>query len=139
MKACSAILVMFGAIALGLAPVLAQPGNAHHGAAAPHEQQPPAGPVRSGGTGGMPMGPGMGGPMGGTSTGGMTCPMMGGTMGGGMSMMGGMMGATPMVGASDPRTLGTMLQLRGELMEAAGEVFLGYGKQLEAGQTPPGP
>lgn len=148
MRAFVAFVVMLGAVTLGPSLALAQAGDPHHEAAAQQEPRPPAatstaGPTRPGaggaGTGGT-MGPGMGGMMGGMPTGGVMCPMMGGMMGGGMPMMGGMMGGMPMTGAGDPRTLGTMLQMRGELMKAAGEILLKYGKQLEtAGQARPKP
>lgn len=53
------------------------------------------------------------------------CPMMGGMMGGGM-MGGGTMGM--MGGQSDsPR----MMQMRGEMMKAMGEVLMKYGKAME--------
>ena len=53
----------------------------------------------------------------------MMCPMMGGMMSGGM--MGGMMmgGAQP----ESPR----MLQMRGEMLKAMGDVMVKYGKQME--------
>ena len=48
------------------------------------------------------------------------CPMMGGMMGGGtMGMMGGQ--------SEPPR----MIQMRGEMMKAMGEVMLKYGKMME--------
>jgi hypothetical protein len=91
-------------------------------------QQPPAGhpqdpsqpPSQS-----QPAAPGRGG-MGGMHPGGM-----GGMQGGGMcGMMGGM---GPMMGAaSDPKALGRMLQLRGEIMKAVGEVLIKHGQALEA-------
>jgi hypothetical protein len=58
----------------------------------------------------------------------MMCPMMGGMMGGGM-MGGGMMSGGMMSGAQSesPR----MLQMRGEMMKAMGEVMVKYGKQME--------
>ena len=83
------------------------------------------------------MGPGMmgGGQMG---QGMMMCPMMhqmmqqmmmGGQMGqGGMGMMG-MMG-----GPADPKTQARMLQMRGEMLKAAGDILLKYGKMLEEGK-----
>jgi hypothetical protein len=59
------------------------------------------------------------------------CPMMsGGMMSGGM-MRGGMpmMGGGGMMGnASDPR----MMQMRGEMMKAMGDILLKYGKMMEA-------
>ena len=58
------------------------------------------------------------------------CPMMGGMMSPGM--MGGMPMGMPMMGmmagqADSPR----MLQMRGEMLKAMGEVLLKYGKQME--------
>ena len=51
------------------------------------------------------------------------CPMMGGTMG-----AGGMMG-----GQSDsPR----MMQMRGEMMKAMGDIMLKHGKEMAEGQKP---
>ena len=58
------------------------------------------------------------------------CPMMsGGMMGGGMmqgGMMPGMMGMTG-GGQSDPR----MMQMRGEMMKAMGDIMIKYGKMME--------
>jgi len=90
-------------------------------------QPPAAGPQ-------MPMPGMMGGQAGGTMQGGMMggmgmcggmCPMMGGTMGGGMGMMG---------GQADAKTQGRMLQMRGEMMKAMGDVLIKHGKALEAGK-----
>lgn len=53
---------------------------------------------------------------------GMMCPMMSG----GMGMMG-MMGS----GQTDPKTMGRMLQLRGDILKAIGEVMLKHGKTME--------
>ena len=55
------------------------------------------------------------------------CPMMGGMMGGG-GMASGMMG---MMGgqAESPR----MLQMRGEMLKAMGEIMMKYGKMTEGG------
>ena len=57
------------------------------------------------------------------------CPMMsGGMMGGGMmqgGMMPGMMGM--MGGQGDPR----MMQMRGEMMKAMGDIMMKYGKMME--------
>lgn len=63
------------------------------------------------------------------------CPMMGGggMMGGGMMggmIQGGMMpgGTTGMMGReSDPR----MMQMRGEMMKAVGDIMMKYGKMME--------
>jgi hypothetical protein len=58
------------------------------------------------------------------------CPMMsGGMMGGGMmqgGMMPGMMGMMGR-GESDPR----MMQMRGEMMKAIGDIMIKYGKMME--------
>lgn len=53
---------------------------------------------------------------------GMMCPMMGGMMSGGM-MSGGMMSG----GTENPR----MVQMRGEMLKAMGEVMVKYGKLME--------
>lgn len=79
------------------------------------------------------MGPGMTGmPMGG-----MMCPMMGGGMGMGAMMRGPMgasaMGMMPMMGSgpTDPQTMARMLQLRGDILKAVGEVLTKHGRALE--------
>jgi hypothetical protein len=57
-----------------------------------------------------------------------------GMMGGGM--MGGMMGGGMMGGqAGDPRAMGQMMEMRGEMMKAMGEVMLKHAKKLQ--ETPP--
>jgi hypothetical protein len=73
-------------------------------AAAAAAQQPPAQPTPGHQ---MPMHGGM-------------CPMMGGMMGGGMM---GMMGGQ----AESPR----VVQMRGEMMKAMGEIMLKYGRMME--------
>ena len=78
--------------------------------------------------GGMPQGmPGAGMPPAGGMP--MMCQRMGGggMMGGGMPMMGMMGGA-----AMDPKTMAQMLQLRGEMMKAMGDVLVKHGKAMEA-------
>jgi hypothetical protein len=122
--------VLFAATLL-TSPALAQhqPGGQP---GQPPGQPPGMGP---GMMGGGQMGPGMG-MMG---QGMMMCPMMhqmmnqmmmGGQMGqGGMGMMG-MMGGGP----TDPKTMGRMLQMRGEMLKAGGDILLKYGKQLEEGK-----
>lgn len=68
----------------------------------------------------------------------MMCPMMGGGMMGGRTPMmggdlmgeGGMMGM--MGGQADPKTMGRMLQMRGEIMKAVGDVLIKHGRALEA-------
>jgi len=90
-------------------------------------QQPghPSPPPGSGPGPQMPMQGGgmMGGGM-------MMCPMMGmmrgGMMGGGMPMMG-MMG-----GQMDPKMMGRMLQMHGEMMKAMADVLIKHGKAMEA-------
>lgn len=52
------------------------------------------------------------------------CPMMG--------MMGpGMMG---MMAAQDPKTMGRMLKMRGEMMKAMGDVMMKHGAEMEQGK-----
>jgi hypothetical protein len=57
------------------------------------------------------------------------CPMMGGMMGGGGMMSGGMMPMMGMAGGQpeSPR----MMQMRGEMLKAMGEVMMKYGKMME--------
>ena len=59
---------------------------------------------------------------------GMMCPMMGGQMdpSGMMSMMGG--------GERDPEAMARMLELRGDLLKAMGEVMLKHPKAMKEGQ-----
>jgi hypothetical protein len=64
---------------------------------------------------------------GGMAAGGMMGP---GMMGGGM--MGGMMSG--MDGQMDPKTRGRMLEMRGEIMKAVGDVLIKHGKAMAAGQ-----
>ena len=65
---------------------------------------------------------------------GMGQGMMGGGMGGGM--MGGMMGGGMMGGqAGNPRAMAQMMEMRGEMMKAMGEVMLKHAKKLQ--ETPP--
>jgi len=72
----------------------------------------------------------------------MGMPMMGPMMGGGMGMMphmmGGRMGSYGMgmgrmmgSGQMDPKVMGRMLQLRGEILKAIGEVMVKHGKAME--------
>ncbi len=56
---------------------------------------------------------------------GMMCPMMGGQMD-----PSGMMGS----GEMDPKAMARMLELRGDLLKAMGEVMLKHAKAMEAGQ-----
>jgi hypothetical protein len=62
----------------------------------------------------------------------MMCPMMGGMMGGQMDPSGmmGMMGGGPI----DPKAMARMLEVRGDLLKAMGEVMLKHAKAMEAGQ-----
>ena len=53
--------------------------------------------------------------------GGMMCPMTGTEEG--MGMMGGMGG--------DPKTMGRMMEMRGEMMKAMGEIMMKHGAELE--------
>jgi hypothetical protein len=65
---------------------------------------------------------------------GMGQGMMGGGMGGGM--MGGMMGGGMMGGqAGDPRAMARMMEMRGDMMKAMGEVMLKHAKKLQ--EAPP--
>ena len=110
-----ALAVMFVAIGRASAQQPAQPA-------------PPAGGHGMHHGGGMPQGmPGAGMPPAGGMP--MMCQRMGGggMMGGGMPMMGMMGGA-----AMDPKTMAQMLQLRGEMMKAMGDVLVKHGKAMEA-------
>lgn len=74
--------------------------------------------------------PGMGGGMMHQGMMGMMCPMM---TGGGMGMMPmtrGMMGG----GQMDPKVMGRMLQLRGDMLKAMGDVLSKHGKLMEEGK-----
>jgi hypothetical protein len=57
-------------------------------------------------------------------------------MGSMCGMMGGMGMGPMMAGTSDPKTLGRMLQMRGEIMKAVGDVLIRHGQALgtEAGR-----
>ena len=130
-------LVIATVTALGLVATVAsaqQPSGQHqHDQAKPPAQSAPA-PERGGlhGGGGMPGGGMMGGMHGGGMMGGMHGGGMhaGGMMGGMCGMMGAM-GMGPMMGgASDPKTLGRMLQMRGEIMKAVGDVLIKHGQAL---------
>jgi hypothetical protein len=59
---------------------------------------------------------------------GMMCPMMGSQMDptGMMAMMGG--------GQTDPKAMARMLELRGDLLKAMGEVMLKHAKAMKEGQ-----
>ena len=62
---------------------------------------------------------------------GMMCPMMGGQMdpSGMMSLMG-MMGGAEM----DPKVMARMLEFRGDLLKAMGEVMLKHARAMKEGQ-----
>jgi hypothetical protein len=98
------------------------PGDPHHpaGAQAPAPgQQPPQPAPRAGG---MPMME-------------MCREMMGGhAMMGGPAMMGpGMMGGGQ---PGDPRTMAQMMEMRGEMMKAMGDVMLKHAKKLQEAAPP---
>lgn len=62
---------------------------------------------------------------------GMMCPMMGGRGDmSGMPMMG-VMGSS-----QDPKTMGRMLQMRGEMLRAMGDIMLKHGKEMAEEQKP---
>jgi hypothetical protein len=63
---------------------------------------------------------------------GMMCPMMSGMMGGQMDPMGmmAMMGG----GQTDPKTMARILEFRGDLLKAMGEVMLKHAKAMEGGK-----
>jgi hypothetical protein len=56
------------------------------------------------------------------------CPMMGGMMEPPEMGMMGMMGM--MSGGKDPKAMGRMLQMRGEMLKAVGDIFLKYGTSM---------
>jgi hypothetical protein len=87
-----------------------QPAQPSHGHQGPHPMM--GGPMHDPMRHGM-MGQGMG----------MACPMMG------MGMMG-----AGMMGGGDPKSMGRMLQLRGEMLRAMGEVLVKHGKAMEEGK-----
>jgi len=126
----TAVLIVLTLVGAGKLAAQSQMGSQMPIMGQSGQQDQPAGqpPMMGGGMMGMPM---MG----------MTCPMMSGGMGM-MSMMphmmgrqmrpsgmgmGGMMGG----GQMDPKTMGLMLQLRGEILKAIGEVMLKHGKAIE--------
>ena len=101
-----AVLVLIGSAAVigGQMPMGGQGGR---------EEQPSGqSPTMGRGMMGMPM---MG----------MMCPMMGGQMDP-MGMMGG--------GAMDPKATGRMLELRGELLRAMGDVLIKHGQAMSREQ-----
>jgi hypothetical protein len=66
---------------------------------------------------------------------GMMCPMMGGMMGGQMDPSG-MMGIMSMMGGGqmDPKAMARMLQLRGDMLKAMGDVLLKHSQAMREGQ-----
>jgi len=77
--------------------------------------------------GGQQPSPGMPGMMHqGGMMGGMMCPMMGDGMG--MGMMAG--------GTQDPKVTGRLLQIRGEMLRAMGDIMVKHGQAMEQGKTP---
>jgi hypothetical protein len=68
---------------------------------------------------------------GGTMGQGMMCPMMGPM---GMPMGGSGMPMMEMAGSSDPKIMGRMMQMRGDMLKAMADVLLKYGKAIEKGK-----
>jgi hypothetical protein len=132
MKRFTILASVLVAATLLTSPALAQPPMGGQPGQPPgqHPGQSPA--MGPGMMGGGQMGPGMG-MMG---QGMMMCPMMHQMMN--QMMMGGQMGSGGMMGmmggATDPKTMGRMLQMRGEMLKAGGDILLKYGKQLEEGK-----
>ncbi len=125
MAVCASLLVVMLIASNALSAEHPAGGQIPMGGQAGQQEQP---------TGRQPM---MGGGMMGPGTMGMPCPMMGmmGPMMGGMmdpSGMGmmGMMGG----GQMDSKAMRRMLQLRGEMLKAVGEVLLKHGKAMEEGK-----
>jgi hypothetical protein len=109
-SAVLAALTLTGTTALG-----AQPQTGGHMQAGGQQEQPSARPSMMGhGMMGMPM---------------MMCHMMPQMMGGQMDPLG-MMGSDRM----DPKMMARMLQLRGDLLKAMGEVLFKHGTAMEEGQ-----
>jgi hypothetical protein len=104
------------AIVCMLALPVAAPAFAQQPAAPPPGGHGPHAPAPAPGA---PPAPGPGGMMGGMDMMGM-CRMM---MGGGMGMPG---------GPQDPKLVGRMLQMRGEMMKAVGDVLIKHGKAIES-------
>src|SRR3990172_2693776 len=128
MKRLTILASVLIAATLLTSPALAQHQPGGQMQMGPQPGQPPGQPptMGPGMMGGGQMGPGMG--MGQSM---MMCPMMhqmmhqmmmGGQMGGGQMGSGGMMGM--MGGQMDPKTHGRMLQMRGEMLKAAGDILL---------------
>src|SRR5687767_3821853 len=61
------------------------------------------------------------------------CSMMSGMHGGGMMQQGGMMGGSSMTGMmGGPSDSPRMMQMRGEMMRAMGDILTKYGKMMES-------
>ena len=112
MKPWLGALCALALVLMVTAPGFAQQAPGPHGTPGQGQQPPPPGGMQGGGM--------------------MMCPMMemmgggarsGGMMGGGMPTMGGQM---------DPKTVGRMLQMRGEMMKAIADVLIKHGKAMEA-------
>jgi hypothetical protein len=90
------------------------------------------GQMAMGGQGGQQEQPSGQHPMMGQGMMGMMCPMMSGMMGGQMDPMGmmAMMGG----GQMDPKAMARMLEFRGDLLKAMGEVMLKHAKAMEGGK-----
>jgi hypothetical protein len=122
MKTTAALGGVIVLVLAAIAPVVAQQSGMPPAPGA--QPQPPSGAQAQPGHGGQTPGggPGTHGGMHGGMTSGM-CPMMG------SMMQGGTMGAMPMMGgqAESPR----VMQMRGEMLKAMGEVLVKYGKMME--------
>lgn len=129
MKRLTILASVLVAATLLTSPALAQP---------PMGGQPGQPPGQPPGMGPGTMGGGQTGPgTGMMGQGMMMCPMMHQMMN--QMMMGGQMGSGGMMGMmgggpTDPKTMGRMLQMRGEMLKAGGDILLKYGKQLEEGK-----
>lgn len=125
---CGLVLVLTVA-----APAAAQQPGPQPGMPPGQGGQAPQMPMQGGGGmmgGGMMMCPMMGMQGGGMQGGG---GMMGGNMMGGGMMGGGMQGMMGMMGGqSDPKMLGHMLQMRGEIMKAVGDVLIKHGQVIQS-------
>ena len=76
---------------------------------------------------------------GGMMGGGMMAPGMPGGRGGmmdGPGMMGGMMGPG-MMGGGDPKMMGHMMEMRGEIMKAVGDIMIKHAQKMQQMATPP--
>lgn len=131
------LIVMLGMLVLATGATVhaqqpASPADPHHPegqAQAPRAgQQTPTPGAHMGGM--MPMMHMCREMMGGRS---MAGPGMGPGMMGSGTMSGGMMGGQ----AGDPRAMAQMMELRGEMMKAMGEVMLKHAKKLQ--EAPPAP